>query len=268
MLENKVWAQLGTIFFVILVLPQLVSAKRVEPVKVDPVIYEGIRYIAPNDDGRRGYVEAWNVGTNKKLWELTIFTNAIDPNLEEDVQWVFIKALNIRNGRLVATSERGETYQEEITRTDSQLSPSRQANNDVPDAVKKALTNGVMGKKYEVCFRVNPSHLEGDFNGDGKEDVAVLVKEHSSGKVGIAIVHGTTGKVTILGAGIGIGNGGDDFEWMDSWKVYSKKRAAHSSGETSIPRLRGDALLVEKSDAASALIHWNGKRYVWSQQGD
>jgi hypothetical protein len=22
----------------------------------------------PNEDGRRGYIEAWNVGTNKKLW--------------------------------------------------------------------------------------------------------------------------------------------------------------------------------------------------------
>jgi len=33
-------------------------------------------------------------------------------------------------------------------------------------------------------------------------------------------------------------------------------------------RLRSDVLLVEKSEAASALIYWNGKRYVWSQQGD
>jgi hypothetical protein len=95
-------------------------------------------------------------------------------------------------------------------------------------------------------------------------DVVVLVKERSTGKVGIAIVHGTTGKVTILGAG----NGGDDFEWMDSWQVYSKTRAAHAAGETSILHLRGDALLVEKSEAASALVYWNGKRYVWSQQGD
>jgi len=89
-------------------------------------------------------------------------------------------------------------------------------------------------------------------------DAAVLVKERSTGKLGIAIVHGTTGKVTILGAGFGIGNGGDDFEWMDSWQVYSKTR--------NVPRLRGDALLVEKSEAASALIYWNGKRYVWFQQ--
>jgi hypothetical protein len=32
---------------------------------------------------------AWNVGTNKKLWELTAFINRIDPNLKEDVQWKF-----------------------------------------------------------------------------------------------------------------------------------------------------------------------------------
>jgi hypothetical protein len=256
-----------------LLLAQLASAKRIAPVTVDPVIYEGIRYVAPNDDGRRGYIEAWSVRTNKKLWELTIFTNLIDPNLEEDVQWVFIKALNVQNGKLMVTSEHGTTYQvdintKEITQSDSRSSPSPGANHDVPDAVKKALTNGSAGKEYDLSFRINPSYLEGDFNGDGKIDVAALVEERSTRKVGIAIVHGTSGKVTIVGAGIGIGNGGDDFKWMDSWKVYSKKRGAHAAGETGVPRLRSDALLVEKSEAASALICWNGKRYVWSQQDD
>ena len=87
--------RLPVILLLTLLLPQLISAKRLPPLKVDPVSYEGIRYVAPNDDGRRGYIEAWNVGTNKKLWELTLFTNPIDPNLEEDVQWVFIKMLNL-----------------------------------------------------------------------------------------------------------------------------------------------------------------------------
>lgn len=256
-----------------LLLAQLASAKRLPPVNVNPVVYEGIRYVAPTDDRRRGYIEAWDVGTNKKLWELTLFTNRVDPNLEEDVQWGFIKALNILDGRLIATSERGETYQvdlktKQITQSDSRSSPSPEAIHDVPDAVKKALTNRLVGKKYELSLRMNPSHLEGDFNGDGKMDVAILVKERSTGKIGIAIVHGTTGKVTILGAGVGIGNGRDDFEWMDSWKVCSKTHAADASVKTSGPHLRGDALLVEKSEAASALIYWNGKKYVWSQQGD
>jgi hypothetical protein len=186
---------------------------------------------------------------------------------------VFIKALSIQDGRLMVTSETGRTYQVDvntkaITQSDSRSSPSPGAIRDVPDAVKRALTNGSQGKEYNLSFRMNPSYLAGDFNGDGKMDVAVFVQERSTGKLGIAIVHGTTGKMTILGAGIGIGNGGDDFEWMDSWQVCSKTRAAHAADETSVPRLRSDALLVEKSETASALIYWNGKRYVWSQQGD
>ena len=92
----RVLTRLAVTLSLTLLLPQLAFAKRLPAVKVDPVFYSGIRYIAPNDDGRRGYIEAWNLGTNKKLWELTIFTNGIDPNLEADVQWVFIKALTSR----------------------------------------------------------------------------------------------------------------------------------------------------------------------------
>ena len=113
---------------------------------------------------------------------------------------------------------------------------------------------------------MNPFYLRGDFNGDGKIDVADLVKQRSTGKIGIAIINGATNKVTILGAGTAIGNGGDDFEWMDSWEIYSK--ADRIASGTSVPKLRGDALLVSKSEAASALIYWNGKRYIWRQQGD
>ena len=146
----KVMTRLAVILLLTLLVTQLASAKRTAPVNVAPVIYEGIRYVAPNDDGRRGYIEAWNVGTNKKLWELTIFTNGIDPNLEEDVQWVFINALNIRDGRLMVTSERGKTYKVDvntkaITQPDSPSSPSPEAIRDVPDAVKRALTNGSPG---------------------------------------------------------------------------------------------------------------------------
>jgi hypothetical protein len=106
-------------FFVIfvavaLLLPSLMLAKRAAPTKVEPVIDQGVRYIAPNDDGRRAYIEAPDVHTNKKLWDLTIFTNRIDPTLEEDIQWVFIKTLNIRDGTLVVTSERDEIYRVDL----------------------------------------------------------------------------------------------------------------------------------------------------------
>jgi hypothetical protein len=99
---------------VALLLPSLALAKRVAPAKVEPVIYQGIRYTAPNDDGRRAYIEARDIQTNKKLWDLTVFVNQIDPRLEEDVQWVFIKALSIRDGALVVTSERDKIYRVDL----------------------------------------------------------------------------------------------------------------------------------------------------------
>ena len=55
---------------VALFLPGLALAKRVAPAKVEPVIHHGVRYIAPKDDGHRAYIEAWDVQTNKKLWNL------------------------------------------------------------------------------------------------------------------------------------------------------------------------------------------------------
>jgi hypothetical protein len=101
-------------FLAVAVLPCSASAKRSAPASVEPVTYQGIRYIAPNDDGRRAYIEARDIQTNKKLWDLTIFTNRIDPTLEEDVQWVFIKALNIRDGALIVTSERDKVYRVDL----------------------------------------------------------------------------------------------------------------------------------------------------------
>ena len=65
----KVMTRLAVILLLTLLVTQLASAKRTAPVNVAPVVYEGIRYVAPNDDGRRGYIEAWNVETNKKLWD-------------------------------------------------------------------------------------------------------------------------------------------------------------------------------------------------------
>src|ERR1044072_5268754 len=117
------------IVFAAIILPCLASAKRTAPAKIEPVIDEGIRYVAPNNDGRRAYIEAWDVQTNKKLWDLTVFTNRIDPKLEEDVEWVFIKAIRAENGVLLVTSERGNTYQidlktKAITQSDAPSSPS------------------------------------------------------------------------------------------------------------------------------------------------
>lgn len=107
-------------------------AKRAGPPSVSPVVHEGVRYVAPNDDGRRGYVQAFDAASGKKLWEATVFRNPIQPRIEEDVQWVFIKSLRIREGRLIVTDEKDRQYPVRlILRTADDIPKDNPAGHDV-----------------------------------------------------------------------------------------------------------------------------------------
>src|SRR5882724_6703213 len=131
-------------------------SKRIAPPTVTPVIHEGVRYVAPTDDGRRAYVEVWDVQTNKRLWELTVFTNRIDPKLEEDVQWVFINAMRLRHDTLIVTSERGQKYEVDLkTKAIRQSDPAQPQTadataqgHDIPESVEKVIRNGLLAKSY------------------------------------------------------------------------------------------------------------------------
>jgi hypothetical protein len=85
-------------------------AKRAAPKPVAPVVHEGVKYAAPNENGREGKIEARDEKTGKKLWDAVIYTIKIDPNLEEDVQWVFIAKLAIQKNALAVTDEKNEKY--------------------------------------------------------------------------------------------------------------------------------------------------------------
>lgn len=93
-----------------LLCPLQAYAKRTAAPKVEPVVYEGVRFTAPNDNGRRAYVQAWDGETGRKLWEVTVFRNFIKPWMEECVQWVFIKDLRIVNGKLIVLAEHDRVY--------------------------------------------------------------------------------------------------------------------------------------------------------------
>lgn len=85
-------------------------AKREAPKPVTPVIHNGVKYVVPHDNGREGKVEARNEKTGEKLWEIVVYTIKIDPNLEEDVQWVFISGLAVRDNSLLVTNEKNEHF--------------------------------------------------------------------------------------------------------------------------------------------------------------
>lgn len=112
----------------------------------------------------------------------------------------------------------------------------------------------VLKGEYALGLRLNPFFQVGDFDGDHRADAAVFVRHRASGKEGILLLRRTAPKPVALGAGQPFGNGGDDFTWLDIWRVES------GEGE--------DQLIVEKSEAASGAITWDGRGYRWTQLAD
>lgn len=104
----------------------------------------------------------------------------------------------------------------------------------------------------------NPCHLAGDFDGDGWQDLALMVREKSrKQRKGVAVIT-AKGAIAIAGAGTRAGAGGDDFAWMDAWRVEPKAG----------PKAKADAIVVEKTESASGLLAWKAGRLVWRQLGD
>jgi hypothetical protein len=134
-------------------------------------------------------------------------------------------------------------------------------------------------KDYVITPRINPLYQRGDFNGDGKLDIALWVKNRKNNKSGIVVIHRGTEKAYVIGAGNLVRdragkalwareNGGADFDVIDAWTVYEKGAVEQGVEEDSPPVLKGDALEMIKTESASGLLYWTGVRYAWYQQGD
>ena len=129
----------------------------------------------------------------------------------------------------------------------AQTSPVTPSDSVVAAAVK---TRGLV-----LADWIKPARLAGDFDGDGKTDVALLVANAKSKKRGVLIVHGGRRAAAVAGAGINFGNGGDDFEWANHWTVAKRKG-------------KPDALLVEREESGGGLVEFVAGKYRWRQHGD
>jgi hypothetical protein len=136
----------------------------------------------------------------------------------------------------------------------------------LPAWAAKPWAAAATANRIEAFGGVNPFYQRGDFDGDGKSDLAILVREKATGKIGILVLH-RVGKPVLLGAGRAFGNGGDDFAWLDQWSVDDGAADARRTDDSSGSR-RPDGLFVAKEGAASAVIRYRNGKYFWRQQGD
>ncbi|RPI79588.1 MAG: hypothetical protein EHM45_02335 [Desulfobacteraceae bacterium] len=98
------------ILLAIFILSPVVWAKRIPAPKVDPVVYNSIQYVAPNDDGRREYVQAIDVENSELIKEITVKKNRIWFWIEEDVQWFYIIRMAVKGDYLIVTDEKNRIF--------------------------------------------------------------------------------------------------------------------------------------------------------------
>jgi len=84
--------------------------KRLPPPEVEPSIHEGIRYVAPNDNGRQEYVLAFDIESGKLIMKYILKNTVINDAVEEDTQWSFIKTMEVQGGFLQVTDENDQVF--------------------------------------------------------------------------------------------------------------------------------------------------------------
>ena len=136
-------------------------------------------------------------------------------------------------------------------------------NNDIPSWILKEFSARGLDKRYSIVYRLYPSYLRGDFNGDNKKDVAFFVQENESRKFGIAIIYGKSVQVfrytiTILGAGEKISGLSDDVKDISVWSFA--KRSVHSWNTFAV---NYDAIQLRVGESVNGLLSWDGKQYSW-----
>ena len=95
-----VWLTIG------LMLPSI--AKRSAPLEVKEITIGAVVYSAPHH--AMGFVVATNGETKKELWRVRIYEVKKDPELEGDVQDVFITSLVKDGESLLVTNEQGKKF--------------------------------------------------------------------------------------------------------------------------------------------------------------
>jgi hypothetical protein len=118
------------------------------------------------------------------------------------------------------------------------------------------------GADYQLSPKVKPNYFEADFDGDGKLDLAVVVTRGKAQGIAVCLGPGTI----VIGAGTAF-NDMKDLDFAE-WKLHPKSRpVARGVGARRLETLSGDALLLEW-ESGSGVVYWNGRKFVWYQQGD
>jgi len=157
-------------------------AKRSGPVPVVPIVYLGVRYEAPpwgSDVGipqNGGIVEAYDVRTNAPLWRKIVYHIHYDPDMEDDVQDVFITSLRIRGNDLIVSNERGREFAVDLSSHEvRELAFTPPASRGAKSTIDYSKDQDVQALSQTEWFAFGPVGLSGK-RVDGEATLARILK--------------------------------------------------------------------------------------------
>lgn len=140
---------------------------------------------------------------------------------------------------------------------------------ELPRWARTAFISQKLDSRYVITLRRYPHILKGDFNGDGRRDVALQIEEINGGREGIAIFHGPRPQaegthVVIIGAGMPSGEFPENLRSFPRWTLLSKENIERDHGPVDS---KGDVIRLQTADSLSAFVYWDGKKYQWYTTG-
>lgn len=150
--------------------------------------------------------------------------------------------------------------------------------------VPQSLAGGAMFPVAEKAARaanltvldaLQPRQLVADFNGDGEEDVALFVRDRSTHKRGLCILHAGSPECVVLGGGRAFHAAGDDFRWVEHWDAVPRGEswatAFRSDGDVhgeQTVTLEHVSIRLCAGEAGCGVITFRNGRYEWVHQAD
>jgi hypothetical protein len=134
--------------------------------------------------------------------------------------------------------------------------------------------NAVKNADFESGFAISPRlrmppFIEGDFDGDTRDDVLLLIEERATGRQGVALLSNDPARVPVIfGAGQTTGGAPADLAWVDDLRPMRAGGSTLGVDVTLPSDMAGDGVFFTGGDRATArpaLLYWNGAGFVYME---